>query len=168
MKRYIAVVVLLTGLGALGAHSSAAAPPDSAFEKFKALAGQWEGPGPDGQPARATYRVTSGGSVVIETLEHGDEPAMITVYHRDGSDLRMTHFCSAQNQPRMKAADPGEGARTISFQFVDATNVSGSHPGHMRALTVTFKDKDHITQVWTWQHENGKRMDSLFQFARVE
>ena len=167
MKRYIAVFILLSGLGALGALSSvAAAPPDSAFARMQSLAGMWEGLNPLGKPVRVTYEVTSNDSVVLEKMVEEDGPTMITIYHNDGDDLRMTHFCAAQNQPRMIAVKPDADAATLSFQFVDATNISETSPGHMHGLQITFKDVDHITLRWTWK-ENEQTTDSVFELSRV-
>jgi hypothetical protein len=49
---------------------------------------------------------------------------MVTVYHQDGQDLRMTHYCSAKNQPRMKASSVSPDGNVVSFEFVDATNLA--------------------------------------------
>ncbi|MFQ5790865.1 MAG: hypothetical protein ACE5JI_10365 [Acidobacteriota bacterium] len=165
MKRSMTALVLLAGLGVLVA-SPATAEPGSVFEKFKALAGEWEGQRSAGGWVKVSYQVHSRGSAVVETITPPDEPTMVTVYHMDGDDLRMTHYCSAQNQPRMKASSVSRNARAVSFEFVDVTNLARPTDGRMQNLEITFKDRDHITQKWTWL-ENGRRTDNLFTLTRV-
>jgi hypothetical protein len=48
---------------------------------------------------------------------------------------------------------------------VDVTNLSASDAGHMRKLVVTFGDKDHFTQEWTWR-EKGKETTVVIHFER--
>ena len=167
MKKYMTALVLVVGLGLLAASPAAVAESGSVFEKFKALAGEWEGQRSGGGSVKVSYQVLSGGSAVVETLtELTEEVTMVTVYHMDGDDVRMTHYCSAQNQPRMKASSVSPGARVVSFEFVDATNLAQPTDGHMQNLEITFKDRNHITQKWTWR-ENGRTTDNTFTLARV-
>src|SRR5919106_5788325 len=58
-------------------HSASLAP-------LQFLIGEWEGTDPEGKPVRVTYKPTSGGSGIVETMLHGDKDAMTTIYHRDG------------------------------------------------------------------------------------
>ena len=167
MKKYMTALVLVVGLGLLAVSPAAVAEPGSVFEKFKALAGEWEGQRSDGQAVKVSYQVLSGGSAVVETITSPDEPTMVTVYHMDGDDVRMTHYCSAQNQPRMKASSVSRNARVVSFEFVDATNLARPTDGRMQNLEITFKDRNHITQKWTWL-ENGRTTDNTFTLVRVK
>jgi hypothetical protein len=80
---------------------------------------------------------------------------MVSVYHLDGADLRMTHYCTAGNQPRMRAEPPSGEVKQLRFVFVDATNLAKSSDDHIRGLTITFQDKDHMTQEWEVR-EGGK------------
>ncbi len=167
MKKYMTALVLVVGLGLLVASPAAVAESGSVFEKFKALAGEWEGQRSDGGSVKVSYQVLSGGSAVVETLtELAEEVTMVTVYHMDGNDVRMTHYCSAKNQPRMKAAAVSPDARVVSFEFVDVTNLAQPTDGHMQNLEITFKDRNHITQKWTWR-DNGRTTDNTFTLTRV-
>ena len=51
------------------------------------------GEGKDAHEATVTYKVTSGGSAVVETIGPGTEHEMVTVIHPDGDDLMLTHYC---------------------------------------------------------------------------
>ena len=167
MKKYGSLLVLLVGMSLLWANSALRAEPGTAFEKIKALAGEWEGKAADGNPVKASYQITSNDSAVVESMKMGDHPSMVTVYHMDNSDLRMTHFCSVGNQPRMKA-NPGSGdGRVVSFDFVDATNLAKSTDGHMHNLQISFLDNDHIRHKWTWL-QDGQSRDNVFDLTRVK
>jgi hypothetical protein len=101
----------------------------------------------------------------MEILDPISEPSMATIYHLDGDKLVMTHYCSIGNQPRMLAQVPAGEIKNLSFTFVDATNLAKPSDGHMRYLTLTFQDKDHLTQVWTWR-QDGKDMPATFNLVR--
>jgi len=66
----------------------------AAFDKLLSLAGDWEGTvawtGDAPSQISADYHTTGNGSAVVEDLSSG----MTSVYHLDGNDLRMTHFCA--------------------------------------------------------------------------
>ena len=74
--------------------------------------------------------------------------SMISIIHLDGDRLLMTHYCAAGNQPRMKATTSADG-KTITFNFLDATNVLPSQPGVMQRVVITLVDADHHTEAWT-------------------
>lgn len=128
-------------------------PPDAAaatLARISRLAGhwtgtyQWSGARTSGGAMDATYSTTGNGSAVVETLESGGKAMMTTVYHVDGSDLRMTHYCAAQNQPRLKARRTDLGQDTLTFEFVDATNLRSPQAPHVHGMTLQFVDDDHI------------------------
>ena len=161
--RRVFVFVCLLGL-ASSAPMGLAAPNDAAFERIMSLEGHWEGKRSDGKHVKVSYQIHSNGSAVLETISPPDEPTMLTVYHMDGQDLMMTHYCAAQNQPRMKAKSASE--KVVSFEFVDATNLAHSTDGHMHQLELTFIDNNHFLQKWTWM-EKGETKDTTFDLARV-
>lgn len=135
-----------------------------AMDQLKSLAGEWDGKTSEGKPVHISYKLVSGGSTVMETLQSEHDVDMITMYHPDGNSIMMTHYCMAQNQPRMKAAAL-ENANRLDFQFLDATNLSSPNAGHMHELVLTFQDHDHITQQWTWK-EGGKTKVDTFTLIR--
>ena len=63
----------------------------------------------------ATYYVTGNSSAVVENLINESTPVMTSVYHLDGRDLRMTHFCGAQNQPKTEGAQYRSGSWCYRF-----------------------------------------------------
>ncbi len=167
MKKQLTIVTLLLGLILSTTSTTVKAGPGNPFDKLKALAGEWTGKNAEGHPFTVTYEISSGGSILLEKMESSDEPAMLTIYHMDNGDLRLTHYCSAGNQPRMRAVPLSPDAREISFEFVDATNLKGATGGYINSLTVTLQDDDHITQKWGW-FGNGKQEYSTFHLTRVK
>ncbi|HZE89828.1 MAG TPA: hypothetical protein VE404_09780 [Verrucomicrobiae bacterium] len=152
------------GVGAAiadGAMHAAAAPPLPAFEKLKSLAGEWKSA--EGG-VTVSYRVVSGGSALVEEMSHG---SMVTVYHRDGDRLMMTHYCESQNQPRMRTDVMKGDPQSVKFSMVDITNLEKPTDGHMSGLTISFVDKDHFNADWNYL-EGGKETPAAFHYTRVK
>jgi hypothetical protein len=149
-----------------GESTATAAAPHAGFDLMKSLAGTWEMKAEDGKVTTLTYTVVSDGTALMETMDTpGTHAAMVTMYHPDGADLMLTHYCGAGNQPRMRCAKPAKVARSLAFEFMDAANMPTPATGHMHHLVVTLVDADHVTQEWTWKKgdEEGKE---LFTFER--
>ena len=162
------VLSLLTGTGISGeSMRSAKTEPNAGFEKMKPLVGNWQGKANDGKPVKISYALVSGGSALLETIQAESEPGMVTVYHPDGGRLMMTHYCSLHNQPRMRAdTAPAENGKLV-FNFVDATNMPSPDAMHMHKLVVTFVDKDHFAQEWTWKG-GEKEGTEVFRMERMK
>jgi hypothetical protein len=75
--------------------------------------------------------------------------------HLDGDRLLLTHYCVARNQPRLVATQMSEDGRTITFEFLDGTNLASRDRGHMDKVVYTFPDDTHYTSRWTW-YQNGQ------------
>jgi hypothetical protein len=169
MRTILALPVLcLLAAPAAGAEATPS-PAQQKFEKLKALAGTWSGKaGPDGsgqrKDATVIWKVTSGGSAVIETIDPGSRHEMVTVYHLDGGDLLLTHYCAAGNQPTMRAVESTE-ARTIAFDFVRGTNMKPTDM-HMHSVKLTLPGEGRLDTEWTsWQ--GGKPAATMrFELAR--
>jgi hypothetical protein len=157
-------MVLVLAVLALAAAGLATSKSQPEFDKLKSLAGNWEGKATDGRPVHITYKVISSGSAVMESIMESSDMQMITLYHLDGDRLMMTHYCSAGNQPRMRA-DSTSSPTAIKFSFVDVTNLSSPDAGRMQAHSIIWKDVDHVTQHWTWR-EKGQDKTETFELAR--
>ena len=149
----------LAALAALGGTALAApAPPaaggratSAAFERFKGLVGEWVA-AEDGAMSRkgdvvARYALTAGGSALVETVFPGSEHEMVTVYHADGNDLVLTHYCMEGNQPRMRARN-ASGPR-FDFQFDGGTNIDPRRDRHMHSASLELLGDDEIRTEWT-------------------
>ena len=121
-------------------------PTNSGLETMKKLAGTWVAADQDGKPTDqvvSIIKVTAGGSAVLETIFPGQPQEMVSIYHRDGADLLITHYCALGNQPRMKA-DPASPPNQVRFKFAGGTNLDPAKDMHMHEGTLTFVDDDHI------------------------
>src|SRR5438046_4656323 len=102
------LMLLALGVGARGDDKTGDKAARPNLERLKKLAGTWVAADKDGKPTDqvvSVIKVTAGGSAVQETLFPGQPQEMVSIYHKDGADLVMTHYCMLGNQPRMKA-DP--------------------------------------------------------------
>src|SRR5215471_1306564 len=144
-----------------------------ALEQLKSLAGDWEGTaewtgGRTGSyPLNAAYYITGNGSALVENLISEGVPNMTSVYHLDGADLRVTHFCGAQNQPRLKAQRIDLGHATVDFDFVDITNLRSPDAPHVHGLEIRFLDSNHVTVTFLFEG-GGKESRERISLQRVE
>jgi hypothetical protein len=119
----------------------------SAFEFLKTLAGNWERVGDDhdhgGESKAVIFKVTAAGSSVMETIFPGESSEMISMYHKDGDSLLLTHYCALQNAPIMKfqkSDRPGE----IKFVFHGGTNFDPKTDTHVHEGVMRIKDANTI------------------------
>jgi hypothetical protein len=164
MKRLVLLTVvslLIVPLNARPARAQALA----GFDKLKTLVGEWEGRNSEGVRATATYQLVSGGTALMETLSTEGESSMVTMYTVDGDRLALTHYCAANNQPRMQTSRLTDVPQTFDFRFTGGTNLENGSEPHMDGLVVTFEDADHLTQKWTWKDAANKQI-SIFHFTR--
>jgi hypothetical protein len=144
-----------------------------ALEQLKGLTGNWQGTF-EWTGARtatgsmnATYYTTGNGSALVENLIMEGAPIMTSVYHLDGADLRMTHFCGAQNQPRLKAGRVDLKRGAIDFDFVDITNLRSAAAPHVHGLELRLFDRNHLSIIFLFQ-DNGKESQEHIALKRVE
>jgi hypothetical protein len=140
----------------------------SGLDQFKQLAGEWVGKGHFGDQvieARVAYKVTSGGTTVVETIDPGGAHEMVTVIHPDGDALLLTHYCMLGNQPHMKAK-PKAGDKQVAFEFVNATNLKSDKDMHMHSVTFTFVDHDTLKTEWTHYNEGKEAGKAVFELKR--
>ncbi len=162
MKKLAGLLVLLAAVSVIAAPGMKI--KGTGFGRMKNLVGEWEGATESGASVRASYKLISNGTALVETLRPAGEPEMITVYYRDGDHLMLTHYCSEGNQPRMRTTATPGADNALDFAFVDVTNLDPNE-GYMRNLVVSFKDDDHFSQKWTWRAK-GKDKTEVFRFTR--
>jgi len=156
MSTYTGWMASLAAVTLLAAASPArAAAPTGAgaagLDRIKALAGEWVA-AEDNEMVKkgdlvSRYVVSAGGTAVVETVFPGSPHEMVTVYHLDGSDLVLTHYCMEGNQPRMRARK-ADGSR-IDFAFEGGTNIDPAHTKHMNSAWIEFVGGDEIRNQWT-------------------
>ena len=164
MKKVWITSALVLGVGTAAVlagpdqeHMAAPVKSSAELEHIKNLAGRWEGTTQDGdgepQPAAVDYKVTSGGSAVVETLFPGTPHEMVSVYHDVNGKLAMTHYCMLGNQPQLQLT--GGDGQHIELSFADSPGIDAAKDQHMHALTLAWADPDHLTQRWSC-YQDGK------------
>jgi hypothetical protein len=157
--RTAAVLTLIFASTFLMAQSDA----QRVLDRFKSMVGTWEGKSPKGQTSEVNYRLMAGDTAVMAD-SHMINEDMTSMFYVDGDRLLMTHFCPSGNQPRMVATISPD-LKTVSFDFLDATNLAGPRAGHMHRAVYLFSDADHYSEEWTWKQE-GKATQFHYEMTR--
>jgi hypothetical protein len=141
---------------------------DSAFERFKGLAGDWEIATAKDEPGNgkiaARFHLTAGGSAVVETVFPGGDMEMVTVYHRNGDQLMLTHYCHLGNQPRMRTKGVDNNGELV-FHFADGGDLDPAKDTHMHDARIRFVDANHLHTEWEL-YRDGKAAE-VYKFDLV-
>ncbi len=135
--------------------------PKTAFESLKKLSGDWQGriQTADGAATTARYELISGGTAVMETVFSGTSHEMRSVYHMDGSDLVLTHYCATGNQPRMKLDTAASTPEKLVFQFAGGSNMDPAKDGHIHGGRIVFAADGKVESEWDF-YKDGKPLAS--------
>ena len=109
----------------------------------------------------------AGGTSLVERESGEKMPVMLTVFHVDGDRLLLTHYCMAGNQPTMRGTYVPE-SKTITFNFVRATNLKSPNDGHMHHAVYTFLDSDHFQTRWTFQKDGKDAFTEDVTYVRTK
>jgi hypothetical protein len=91
---------------------------------------------------------------------------MVSVYHLDGDDLRMAHYCDLGNQPHLKLDRAASSPDKFFFVFDGGTNLDPSKDSHIHALTMSF-EKDGKVACACERYEGGKKASTnKFEISR--
>ena len=143
----VIALVLTTPALAADAASPTAQDGPALFEQLKSLVGEWRGEWmPGGAETIVRYSLTGKGSVLIEDYLVGSTK-MQTMYHLDGDELMLTHYCSVANQPRMRLSTLSPDHRKLVFEMFDITNLS-EDGGYSESLTLELIDEDRIAVTY--------------------
>jgi hypothetical protein len=151
----IAAIIFLT----ITVHARAAEPVKAAdaFAHLKSLAGNWSGHAmtPDGPPTTVSYRLTAGGTAVMETLFGGTPHEMLTIFTLNGNDVVATHFCGADNQPVMKLDRSKSSPDRLVFSFVSVDGDHAKDHPHVHDGFIHFIGNDQLEAAWGMQTPEG-------------
>jgi hypothetical protein len=135
----------------------------TAFDKLKTLVGTWCGTTPGGRPVGVTYRLSAGGSALVETWDLGPQREALTIYHLDGAELMATHFCPHGNQPRLKMTRAV--GQKLDFSFHDATGLLPGQ-GVQQAFWIEV-GADRFTRSETYL-QDGRSETETIAYERLE
>ena len=140
----------------------------ASLESISKLVGDWLKVDEDGKLTDeivTSFRTTASGTAVVETLFPGTDHEMMTVYHQDGKDLVLTHYCAMGNQPRMKA-DSSSTDRKITFKCTGGSNMASENDAHMHEGRLTWLSEDRMKIEWLKFEEGKHTYTAEFKLAR--
>jgi len=153
----IAIFVTLAALSAAGQSGQ------KSFDQMKSLAGAWQGKASDGKSVEVSFKETARGSALMSEIMGEDD--MISMIHLDGPNrLLLTHYCARGNQPLMEGSASPDG-KTITFNFLEATNLASPDDGHMQSVIFTFIDANHHIEEWHFA-DHGREHVVRFDLER--
>jgi len=154
----------------------------TAFARIKTLKGTWksqinsddqspdhkEKAKHDAAEPPVVFSLTGAGSAVMETQFPGTGHEMVSVYHLDGNDLRMTHYCAMGNQPRVKLDRAHSTPDKLVFAFDGGTNLDPEKDHHIHGLTITFLPDGKVSSAWEGYADGKKAGITTFLMSKQE
>jgi len=137
------------------------------FERLKALEGEWidvDGVFGTKGAVAVTYKVTGGGHTLVETFPVGTPQEMVTVYHLDGNEVALTHYCTSNTQPRMRSK--GVDGNRLAFEFAGGANIDPAKNSYMHAVRIEFVSADEIKATWSNWAKGKSDHEATFRVVR--
>lgn len=183
MSFVLLAVLLLAGISVAGTAVAGTASTDqeafdaqAAFDRLAEMAGTWTG-GAEGEgeaeeealglKVKHTFQVSAAGNVIMETMNPGTDHEMINMYHLDGDDLVLTHYCAGGNQPRMRIVAEKSTADHFVFDYDGGTNLDPATDPHIHAANLTFGDGT-LESVWIPYNAGEPAGKMAFHLTRAE
>jgi hypothetical protein len=150
--RTVLSLAIVAGALALAAGAARAEKPDAraAYDRIRALAGDWNGRMEDplaGPPVTVRYEVASGGAAVIERQNAGEGFEAVVVYFLADGALHATNYSGAGNQPAYKLGRESS-ADLLLLEFDGGTGFDPGEDGHVHKGEIRFVSPDRIEQRW--------------------
>jgi len=180
MKKLLQVALLsLVVLAGVSPTIADTLTAQQVFDQLKGLEGTWEGePEGKGEEAEAEaeaagmvtheIQISAAGTVVMETMGPGTDHEMINMYHLDGDDLVLTHYCAGGNQPQMRLNKTASTADQLVFDFAGGTNLDPQVDNHIHSARIQMVDSDHMESVWKAYSAGEEVATMTFHLARTE
>ncbi len=149
-------------------------PPDNSsaeLNRIKALEGRWKSTtsmfGTENEEVFTEYKITAGGSAVVETIFPGTPQEMVSVYFDDDQGkLAMTHYCMMRNRPQFTLVKSSKDMLKLDVSKIEGQKAEDAPS--MGAITLKFKDKDHFSSTCesngSAEHDQGPM---TMNFTRV-
>ena len=156
-KIFVLISAILISTAAYAEMPEGWAPPKPSAElqRMKALEGNWTVTEKTAEGGSKTttiqYKVTSGGTAVIETIDPGTAHEMITVYHDKAGKLAMNHFCMLGNQPEMELTS-SDGSK---IELQESAASKSLLNGQLRMSSVVIEQPNANTLIETWGGTNA-------------
>ncbi len=151
----VAVAVADNGTAHHGSpeHKMPEVPPDLSspeLNRIKSLVGRWSSTtsmfGKKDEQVFTEFKISAGGSAVVETIFPGTPNEMVSVYYDDDQGkLAMTHYCMMRNRPSFTLGKSGKDEITMEVTKVEG--LKSKDAPSMGAITLNFEDKDHFSST---------------------
>jgi len=155
---------------AAGALQDKESPTGPTLAAIVALAGDWYAVDEDGAVTDqlvSRYRVTAGGNAVLETVFPGQDEEMITMYHQDGKDLVLTHYCVVGNQTSYRASFDADG-KTLVYTCTGVTNTDTHDAAHMHEGRIAPAAGGRLQSTWNMIEKGESIFLADYTLARKE
>jgi hypothetical protein len=159
--RFLALVLVLVLATSCAARPARADADVSWTAMQETLRGTFRATTAENRTITAAYRMVSKGSALVETFTTASGTETLSVFHRDGDALMLTHYCAQGNQARLRATIATRD--TVVFELVGATNVKKGQ-GVMQKLVMTFREGGFDQQ--SVYLEDGKLDTTTLHFER--
>lgn len=110
--------------------------------------------------------MTGAGSALVEVSGPGTKMEMLSVYHLDGDDLKMTHYCPAQNQPRLKLDRGTSRSERLVFIFDGGSNIDPAKDGYISGLVLSFESDALVKEDWQFTQGGASKEHTTFELTR--
>lgn len=141
-------------------------PESATFTLMKKMVGTWDVEDTkDKNKFKIVYSMASSDRCIKETMDMGNH-SMDTLYCDNGDSVIATHYCAAGNQPRLKSMPLAANAKTVTFDFLDATGMSSPDEGHMHKLVMDMPGTDKVTAKWSFYEKGAEKNVSTFAMTR--
>lgn len=141
-----------------------------ALERLKELCGTWVALDDEGEPTDeviSKMKVTAGGSAILEVLFPDTDHEMVTVYHQEGDELVLTHYCVLGNQPKMRRV-PADNGTSFEFECIAGSNTATEQEDHMHQGRLQRLGKDRMKSEWL-RFKGGEHVSTAaFNLQRIE
>ena len=153
-----------------------AAPPDPrldaqrAFARMKQLAGEYEAAisGDQGTTTRVVYEVTAGGHALLEKLNDGGDPEMVSMYYLEGEDLALVHYCAIGNRPHLRLDRTTSTIDELRFEWDGtATDVDPAKDAHIHAARFRFPDAATTETEWVFWKDGKEDHTKTFVMVKA-
>lgn len=166
MRKLVVIsAAAILALGAIANRVGSQLVPANAFDRLKALVGEWDGTDPTGKQVEDTIRLVSNNTALQETFQSDNDNQMVTMYTPDGNRLALTHYCSKGNQPHLVTPAVTSSSNEFAFAFAGAANLASNDDMHMHGMRLKIEDNDHFSETWTLM-ANGKEQTETFHLTR--
>lgn len=137
-------------LAAMAVWAAPAHANEDLYERIRRLEGVWlavDARGVATTQVVSVFHVTANGHSVQEIMFPGTPQEMVNMYHRDGDDVRMTHYCSGGNQSMLRLlATPRPDV--VQLEFAGITNAASFDDEHMHEAEFRWLGADRLQTTW--------------------